>query len=96
MEFSKEDLQALAWDEHDLDKYEIVLCELVDTTRWSVIYEQVFRVKDTGLLYSTSYSSGATEQQDEEPYEYEKDTINCPEVFAVQVEVTQYQIKEEK
>lgn len=51
---------------------------IVDHSRWSVIHEQVFEFE--GHYYLTSYSVGATESQDESPYEYEKDEIPCTEV----------------
>ena len=94
MEFSKEDLQRLAWEDYDLDIYEVLEDEIVDTSRWSNIYEMVFRVKETGLLYATSYSRGATEMQDESPYEWDKDTIECDEVVETKVEVVRYVRKE--
>jgi len=52
--------------------------EIVDHTRWAVHHEMVF--KKDGKFYKTWYSVGATESQDESPWEYED------EVEAVEVE----------
>lgn len=49
--------------------------------RWSVDYERIF--KHEGKFYRTSYSVGATESQDQSPYEYDDDMIECEEVVLV-------------
>jgi len=87
--FPKEDLQALAWREHDEDVYEVIMSEISDTSRWSVYYEMVF--KFDGKFYVTYYSKGATECQDESPYEYEPEEVLCIQVEPVEVTVTEYQ-----
>lgn len=46
--------------------------------RWSIFHEIIFQDKD-GKFYLTWYSVGATECQDERPWEYD-DTIECIEV----------------
>jgi hypothetical protein len=51
---------------------------IVDTTRWSVVKELVFR-KD-GELWAFTYEVGATEKQ-----EYEPEAQQCYRVEAVQV-----------
>lgn len=63
--------------------------KIVDTSRWSVLYERVF--KHDGKFYMTEYSVGATESQDESPYEYAPDEIECDEVRAVEKTVTVYE-----
>ena len=74
------------------------LCDLGGTTvydkiighrRWSVDYERVFRHE--GRFYRTVYSRGATEGQDEQPYQYGPDEIECQEVIPVQRLVTVYE-----
>lgn len=54
---------------------------IIDATRWSVINEIIF--EDEGRFWKTTYSEGATECQDESPWEYE------PEVILIEVEKTQ-------
>ncbi len=57
--------------------------------RWTVHHERVF--KHEGKFYLTTYMVGATESQDESPYEYDKDEIECPEVFPREKTITVYE-----
>lgn len=66
--------------------------EIIGTTRWSIIKEIVFQDKD-GKYYQTTYSEGATEFQDESPWEYE-DEIECTEVELKEVKVMKWCPKE--
>lgn len=88
--FDKDTLQDLAWEDYNPDEFQIISDEIVDTSRWSTIYEMVFMEKGTGKYYQTSYSRGATECQDESPYEYEPDQIKLTEVEPVEVMIIQY------
>lgn len=58
-------------------EYEIE-SKVEDTSRWSIHYGLVFRTPDTpnGFAWETSYSVGATESQDERPWEHE-DEVEC-------------------
>lgn len=80
MKFSKQDLI----DGLDDDKTPgpTVLSEIVGTSRWSIIRRRVFEFE--GKFYATRYRHGATEVQDESPYENDADEIECAEVFPVQ------------
>lgn len=60
---------------------------IVDTTRWAIVHELVFRHEDK--LYSTTYRTGATEYQEEQPWEHEK-TVDCTEVEQFECTVTDY------
>lgn len=51
---------------------------IVDHNRWSVVYEIIFQDTD-GKYYKTWYSIGATEYQDERPWEYDTE-VECIEV----------------
>ena len=95
MKFQKEILQSICYGylkgdvtKEQLGMFEKVQDELVGTSRWSHIYEMVF--KFGGKYYKTSYSVGATECQDESPFEYDPDMIECSEVEPVEVTVVQY------
>ena len=79
--FSKEYLQ-----ERDLP-YTAILDKIIDTSRWSIIHEIVF--EDNGKFYSTTYSEGATEMQDERPWEYDS-IIECTEVELREVKVKKW------
>lgn len=55
---------------------------ITDHSRWSIHYEEIF--EHEGKYYRTYYVIGATEMQDERPYEYDEDMIDCPEVQQVE------------
>lgn len=61
--------------------------EIIDTTRWSIVYDLVFEFE--GKDYRTSYSVGATESQDERPWEYQ-DEVECTEVVPQEIVVTRW------
>ena len=65
----------LPFDEYNGCK--IISNVLVDNSRWSLNYELVFYFENK--YYMTWYSVGATEQQDERPWEYD-DIVDCFEV----------------
>lgn len=69
---------------------ELVQEELIDTSRWSHIHERIYKDLDSGKFYSTSYSTGATECQDETPYEYDGEIIEFDEVVPVEVVKIEY------
>ena len=90
MLFSKETLVDLVYDEHDETKFEILENEIQDSSRWSIHYNLIFKVLETGKIYETGYSVGATESQDESPFEYEGDEIEVTEVEPYEVTVIKY------
>jgi hypothetical protein len=74
----------------------IIEDEIIDTTRWSVVHNLIFKDGDT--VYETTYRVGATyspmkiittEMQDEWPWEYE-DMVECYEVEPVEVTKIEY------
>ena len=67
----------------------LIYTNLVDTSRWSLYYEMVFEFE--GKFYKTAYSVGATECQDESPFEFDPDEIECQEVFKKEKLVTVYE-----
>lgn len=64
-----------------------IVDKIIDTNRWSIIHKIVF--EDKGKFYQTTYSEGATEYQDESPWEYE-DMIECTEVELREVKVKKW------
>ncbi len=82
MKFKREFLT----DELDLpwSKENKVEDNVIDNSRWSIHHELIF--KHDGKFYSTSYSVGATECQDERPWEYE-DEVECTEVTQQEIKV---------
>lgn len=80
---SKEDLV----ENHGLpyegfDGVEVVENKITGTSRWSIHYKVVFKWTD-GKFYSAKYRTGATESQDEQPWEYD-DKVECTEVALVE------------
>lgn len=68
-----------------LDDAKFLEDNIVDTSRWSIHHEVVF--EHEGKFYRSSYSVGATEYQDETPWENDADkdgNIECPEVQRVE------------
>lgn len=71
--------------------FKLVHAEMIDTSRWSIINERVYEDLDTGRFWYTTYSYGATECQDERPYEYDGDVITFTEVFKKEKTITVYE-----
>ena len=94
MKFSKQFMQDLVYDDYDPNEVSIIENEIYETSRWSVLYEMVFKYQDK--FYKTTYSLPATEQQDETAYEYEDDEIDCVEVFPVEKTVVVYKPKQKE
>lgn len=91
MLFKKEDLLDLLHSSSiliDGDKLELVEDKLEESDRWSLRYSLVFRYRDK--FYVTYYRRGATEMQDERPFEYEPEEIECQEVVPVEVTKIEY------
>ena len=89
VKFSKDYLK----NELDLPYENTIVDKIIDTTRWSIVHEIVF--EDKGKFYQTTYSEGATEYQDERPWEYE-DEIECMEVEWKEVKVKKWVPVKEK
>jgi hypothetical protein len=86
VKFNKRDLEELLEDDHG--DFKKIKCDMVDKTRWSIVNELVFQYKNE--FYKTTYSYGATESQDERPFEYDPEEIECEEVYPVQKTITVY------
>lgn len=70
---------------------EIIENRLVGRSRWALRYRLVFKFDEH--FYESSYYIGATEQQDQRPYEDDLGMVECPEVVPVQTTVTIYERK---
>ena len=57
--------------------------------RWYISYSQIFEM--AGKFYKTVYRTGATESQNEYPYEFDPDEIECVEVLPKKVTTTIYE-----
>lgn len=58
--------------------YSLVETKMIGTRRWSIDHAMVFGFEDK--FWRANYSVGATEQQDEGPWEYDGDEIECVQV----------------
>jgi len=61
--------------------FAIIEDKIVGKRRWSIEYEIVVQRKSDGKYFKDGYRRGATEGQDERPYEYSEP--NFTEVFPV-------------
>ena len=86
MKFKREVLKAIVYD--DCINAKKVEDTITGTTRWSILHTMVFEY--VGKFYRSTYSEGATEQQDERPYEYDPEEIECPEVEPIEIPVRQW------
>lgn len=68
MKLTREEARLVVGDDHD--DWITVETKIVDNSRWSITHEGIFQHGPTGKFYQMSYSVGATEQQDERPFEY--------------------------
>lgn len=78
MQFKKEDMMEMAYGDSEI--LEKISERIIDTSRWSINYEAIFRDKSTDKVYLTFFDKGATEMQEEHPYEWASDMIDCTEV----------------
>ena len=73
----------------DTDEWEKIQSEIVQNTRWSIIHTGVFKHIESGKYYRFNWSEGATEIQDELPYEYE-DEVEVHEVLPKEKTIIEY------
>ncbi|MBA7652745.1 hypothetical protein ES703_60584 [subsurface metagenome] len=87
--FDKKFMQNIVYEEWEKgEDIEVVYDNTIDNTRWGIIHEMVF--KYNGVFYMTTYGKGATELQDEAPYEY-ADKVECTVVVPVEKKVIVYE-----
>jgi hypothetical protein len=84
--FKTEDLRLIVQKDHETAK--VIRDRVTDHSRWSVGHECIFELD--GHYYRTYYSVGATEYQDEGPYEYDGEKVKCTEVIPAYKAVVDY------
>lgn len=67
--------------------YDTIENKIIGKGRWSILREIVFKYQDK--YWSTHYSTGATEEQYESPWEH-VDQVECIEVHEVEVKVKKW------
>lgn len=93
MKFKKQQLKELVWGDEPEGLMIVEEPKIIDTSRWSIIYEMIFSFEDK--FYETSFCRGATEHQEESPYEYDEDEIECKEVVPVEKTIIVYEIRKD-
>lgn len=68
MELTNQEARDIVYDDHE--DWEEVESNIVDSSRWSIQYVGVFKHLPTNKYYSLDWQVGATEQQEERPFEY--------------------------
>lgn len=86
----KEDLQEVVSDS-ETETLKKVSDRITGKSRWSLNHEFLFQEKATGRFFLVHYSEGATEQQDESPFEHDGEEIDVQEVLPVVRTVTVYE-----
>jgi hypothetical protein len=86
MKLTSEEGRRIVFEDHD--DWTKVEEAIIDTRRWSNRYLGVFSHKPTGRFYQMSWSVGATEEQDESPFECE--TPELTEVIEKEVTITKW------
>lgn len=97
--FPKEVMLELLWGDEYMDEdFHLVTVknELVETSRWSTHHELIFRDVNEDRFYFVDYSKGATETQDESPFDYEPENIEVDEVYKVSQIVSTFVTSENK
>lgn len=74
----------ILWD----DNGAIIRDKIISKSRWSIRHELIFIYTDR-KYYRTTYQEGATEYQDENPWQY-VDEVECTEVEPFQETVTNF------
>jgi hypothetical protein len=63
--------------------------EMINHSRWAVGYHVILQRENDGKFFSSSYEVGATESQDQSPYEYDDPIFT--EVFPVEKTIIVYE-----
>jgi hypothetical protein len=87
LKLTEQEARMIIWD--DDENFKIINQSIVDTTRWSIITNIIVQRQSDGKFFKSCYSKGATECQDERPYEGEDPVFE--EVFPVEKTVTIYE-----
>lgn len=72
----------------DNPQFKVISDEIIEHSRWSVLHWVVLQRISDGRFFADSYGVGATESQDERPWEYTAPDFR--EVFPVERTVVEY------
>lgn len=65
-----------------IDSEDVIRDRIVDNGRWTIRHEMIFN--HHAKVYRVFYDVGATEQQEQYPFDYEPDEIECDEMHQVE------------
>lgn len=82
--FTKEEMLNIL----DCPKDILISDEIIEHSRWSVLHNIIFKYENK--FWETQYSVGATENQDERPWEYDE-VVECCEVRPVEKIIIVYE-----
>ncbi len=88
-ELTSEEVEPYIGLPYDTEPGVIISDKIIDHCRWTIRHELIFNHIPTGKIYRTYYHVGATEQQDERPWEYDE-FVECEEVEAYEKTITDY------
>lgn len=71
MKLTKEDGRAIVYGDHEDWEETKGTKNIEEHSRWSVMYKGIFLHRPSGKYYELYWSVGATENQDEQPFEYD-------------------------
>lgn len=80
--------QSIVGEDHE--DFVTIKEDIIDTSRWCIIYDIVVKRVSDGKFFKSSYRVGATESQDERPYEYDSEAI-FTEVVPVEKTIIAYE-----
>ena len=81
LQLTNEQARNILWGGDEDDAFVIIQDKIKSKTRWSIVYEIVIKRKSDNKYFKDTYRIGATESQDESPYEHTDP--NFTEVFPV-------------
>jgi hypothetical protein len=89
LEISREDAAGLAYGDYDDKVYKIISNKIVSKSRWTYRSELIIQTLKDSRCWRSFYSQGATESQDESPYEY--GDVVFEEVFPKHIDIIIYE-----
>lgn len=90
MKFPKEFMLDILYGESD--EAELISDKIIYNSRWTIVHTIIFKHKDS--FYKAYYNVGATEYQEESPWE-DDEKVECTEVVPVEKTIITYVAKGE-
>jgi len=87
LKLTAEEAREIIWG--DSDEFKVVSDTITGLSRWSVKHKLIIQRLSDNKFFASNYSRGATEIQDEQPYEYGDPVFE--EVFPVEKNIIVYE-----